>query len=172
MTESLPIAFTYPVSQFPYMRLISWVDIKNNKTGLSCSVRALWDTGAATSILNKSVAEKLRLEPKKDKNTNVVTAFGSGPCEASTAFIGVCIGGVYIETPVLIIDDSQRTFSETDIALGLDFIAKGNLSVFTYKSGMPCFSFTYPPRFEIDFKNILDSKGIKNASQHFFQNEQ
>lgn len=172
MTDSLPIALTYPVSKFPYMRLISWVNIKNNETGISCSARALWDTGAATSILNKSVAEELRLELKKDKNTSVVTAFGSGSSQASTAFIGVCIGGLYIETPVLIIDDAQRSFSETEIVIGLDFIAKGNLSVFTDKLGVPCFSFTYPPRFDIDFKRMLDSKGVENASQHFFKNGQ
>lgn len=159
------IALTHYVSTWPYERMVSDIMIANPLSEDCRVVMALWDTGAQTSFINKSLADSLGLI--QDSNISVLTAFGEGEGRHASADVYICVEGLPIRTTVVILDDSARIFSDTDVVLGLDFISKGNLSIFTDKDGIKKFSFTYPPRFNLDFKRILDGKMIDSASDQF-----
>ena len=165
MKKNLPIALTMPVSLSPAMRLLSFVSVSNPETGKSENVQALWDTGAALTVLARSVAENLGLEPVG--NATLVSAFGSGHIDMALASVIICVGGMPVQSYVGVIDDRYRTDPSVHITIGLDFISLGDFAVSHDDDGFPIFSFSYPPAIKIDFQEMSGKLGIEVASKDF-----
>lgn len=157
--------FAY-TGRFPVFRdrIVSTVKIASDGSGMvsSAEVRCLWDTGASFSLLSKSVADCLGLEPSDD----IIPA--RGPFGASRvlgckyAYVFLVLGAIPVRVRVAI---DERPCSEDDcpLVLGLDFITKGDFAL-THDGQQLMFSFCYPPVMPLDFTDILPRLGLDPAT--------
>lgn len=164
MKPGLPIAFTAPVAMSPVVRMTSCVEISHPFNDNSCTVNALWDLGAGISVLHKSVADKIGLEP--EGKCRLLTAGGTVVSDVATACLRICIGGVGIDIHVAIIPD-RNDGSTTQFTIGADVITRGCLSIFPGDDGRPRFSFLYPPSAGIDYHEFCQRIGQNHADRQF-----
>lgn len=165
MKNKLPIAFTerIPLDStgiYSYVKLMS-PDVSQRKAVIA---KAMWDTGATLSTISSRIFKELKL-PAGD-NIKLSAPFGSLQSFKSKALVSICKNGVRIDTTVAIADFSDCK-DKTEVTLGLDFISKGDFALSHDENGFPIFSFSYPPRLEIDFTKIAESLNIDVASKQY-----
>lgn len=164
MKTGLPIAFTAPVTMSPVVRMTSCVEISHPFRDDACTVNALWDLGAGISVLFKSIADRIGLEP--EGKCRLLTAGGTVCSDVATACLRICIGGVGIDIQVAIIPD-RNDGTATPLTIGADVITRGCLSVFPGDDGRPRFSFLYPPSAGIDYHEFCEKIGQAHAGRPF-----
>lgn len=140
-----PRAFTIKSKGGLLRVLRTAINIFIPNTGSSCSVYAIWDTGATSCAISKSVVQRLGLMPTG--MTDVHTANGIAQQRIYTIDIalpnGVRIGGITAT-------EIDGLASNCDALIGMDVITIGDLSI-TNHNGVTCMSFRVPSCHQIDY---------------------
>lgn len=126
------------------------------------TAKAMWDTGATISIISERIFEELKLKP--EGYVFLDGAFAARHSFKAFVIVSVCSDGHEIMTTVAVTDSINQKDS-ADIVLGLDFISKGDFAISHDDDGYPIFSFSYPPRIEIDFSKMAKQLNMKTTSE-------
>lgn len=98
--------------------------------------RALWDTGADTTIISSRIVKKLNLQPYKAGGIS-----GIGGATGSNVYL------VHVLTPtgdfVANVEVMENDFEDIDVLIGMDVIVIGDFLI-TNKDGKTTFQFRTP----------------------------
>jgi predicted aspartyl protease len=125
--------------------LISPVEIESaiNPNG-KLTIRALWDTGASSSLIRPDVAAKLQLQPV----SKVSMSTPSGQNIPSNVYLVSLYLPNYVCVPKIPVLEGIP--NNCDMLIGMDVIGLGDFAVTNY-NGKTAFSFRVPSMMEIDF---------------------
>ena len=108
--------------------------------------RALWDTGAVTSVIDKSFVEKLGLVPFDTGRAYTAQGF----YESSMYLVDVLLPNNIIVKGLRVGDGE---FQDFDFLIGMDVITMGDFCVSNF-NGVTTFSFRVPSEGKTDFVQI------------------
>jgi len=137
-------AFTITQNKGLLNKIISEVALFNPYNKKSVKIKALWDTGATSSVISNAIAESLLL--KKICYAEMRHANGIERVPVFVAGIKLPNQVVIPELTVL----SCNPIHEFDLIIGMDIITKGDFAI-TGKNGNTKFSFRMPSIADIDF---------------------
>lgn len=106
--------------------------------------KALWDTGATTTIISSRIVRELQLEPFELAGISGI----GGVSDVNTYLVHVSIptGDTYTYLEVM-----ESDFEDYDVIIGMDIIGTGDFC-FTNAEGRSQFSFRYPAKEHITLK--------------------
>ncbi len=136
--------------------------IKDNKDITPKMWRALWDTGASASSINKRIVEDLGLIPMGKKT--ISTANGIVPVNTYLVDIGLP-NGVMITNVIVSCADLGP---DIDVLIGMDIIQHGDFAI-THKNQNTTFSFRTPSIEEIDY--VKESEDRKKEDKKNEEND-
>ncbi len=105
--------------------------------------KAIWDTGATSSVITQKVIDQCGL--KATGMTEVHTA--QGPSTTETFLVGIFLPNDVVFPAVKV---SRGVIRDFDVLIGMDIIGRGDFAV-TNKDGKTVFSFRMPSMECIDF---------------------
>ena len=106
--------------------------------------RALWDTGATTTIISSRIVRELKLEAFEQANVSGI----GGVNDVNTYLVHISLptGDTYTYLEVM-----ESDFEDYDVIIGMDIIGTGDFC-FTNADGRSLFSFRYPAKEHIILK--------------------
>ena len=106
-------------------RLTTRVNVSSYSGTMCLGVRALWDTGAVTTAISKTLAERLRLQSPVD---TMITISATGKWESPCHYLVIQIANDIRFENVKVVEYPLENH-DVDILLGMDIISKGRLTV-------------------------------------------
>lgn len=146
-----PSAFTIKSKGGLLRVLISDLTVVDSVSNKSCSIKAIWDTGATGSVITKKVAADLGVLP-------------SGKSQVSTAN-GTVIQNTYIVSLVLpqglivegvLVTEVDSLNGNCDALIGMDIVSLGDFSITNF-DGVTTMSFRVPSQNEVDFAKKINA---------------
>ncbi|MBD5275138.1 MAG: hypothetical protein HDS37_03430 [Bacteroides sp.] len=117
-------------------------------------VNALWDTGAATSVMTRDLAERLGFRFSVEVLSRGVT--GNEMSKFGYAYVSLVSNGGILETRTGIVDRLPR--DDYSFIIGMDIIGKGNFAISS--DGLTTtLSFTVPGTSTVDFTKTASEEG-------------
>ncbi len=123
-------------------------------------VKALWDTGATSSVITKETAQKLCLIPINTVNVN--HAGGTSP--ANAYMVNVYLPN-NVGVPMLQVIECPGTDDSFGAIIGMDIICRGDFSI-TNTEGKTCVNFCLPAMHNYNFVNELKEIGTLKPEAH------
>lgn len=133
-----------------FLQLLTEVIIQAG--GRQVKVRALWDTGATGTCIDKKLAEQLELVSIGNQISH--TAAGEGHFNVYCIDLKLPNNVTITDVPV-----AGADLRDFEVLVGMDIITKGDFSVSCFK-GVTQFSFRIPSLGDADFRNN-GSNGFK-----------
>jgi predicted aspartyl protease len=149
-----PSAFTLKSNSGLTNQLVTLVDVIFPNTKQSFEVKAIWDTGATSSVITKNVVNQLGLLPTG--RSHVSTA--NGNAIQDTYIIDLALPNKIIVKDVTVTEASALS-GGCEVLIGMDIISLGDFSITNYKN-QTCMSFRIPSMHEVDYVKNLDLKLI------------
>ena len=126
--------------------------------------KAIWDTGASSTVITKSLARKLGLKP-----TGISQVTNTSGSELKNTFfinlylpMGVAIS--YVKAT-----ECDSLVGDFDVLIGMDIIGGGDFAV-THADGKTTMSFRYPSIETIDYaKEAQDIRKQREVKEKFIQ---
>lgn len=143
-------AYTYPYDSVKNRILIDCqISIPNTDDEISNRQKALWDTGAMTTCIATSLADKLKLQATDEV---MVVGANNQPFKAPIYSVKITMGKLII--PIHQVIGLPMDGSGQDVIIGMDIISKGDLAITNY-SGRTIISFRTPSLEAIDYVGEL-----------------
>lgn len=155
------LSFTITSSSGINNVLITPVGIFSEGGKNTCQTNAIWDTGATSSVITKTIAKKLGLIPTG--MCLVSTANGTVPQNTYTVEIGLPNG---LLVKGVVVTEVDGLSGGCEVLIGMDIITLGDFSVTNFE-GVTRMSFRIPSIHAIDYTNAinLDSNQKISASK-------
>lgn len=119
---------------------------------------ALWDTGAATSVMTRDLAERLGFRFEAEAPSRGIT--GEEMSKYGYAYVSLISNGGIIEALTGVVERLPR--KEYSFIIGMDIMARGNFAISS--DGLTTtLSFTIPGTSTIDFTKSADDEGKISA---------
>ena len=121
--------------------VLTWCEIRplDYKTGrVFHTNKALWDTGATTTVISSRIVQQLHLQPFD--STGVSGIMGVSNTNTYLVHISLPTGDTYTFIEVM-----ESDFDDYDIIIGMDIISLGDFC-FTNANSRSCFSFRFPAK--------------------------
>lgn len=119
---------------------------------------ALWDTGAATSVMTRDLAKRLGVRFEAESTSHGIT--GEEMSKYGYAYVSLISNGGVIETVTGVVERLPR--NEYSFIIGMDIIGRGNLAISS--DGLTTtLSFTIPGTTTIDFTKSAAEEGKISA---------
>lgn len=113
---------------------------------------ALWDTGAASSVISTRVAAELNLQP----TTRSLSYHAQGASVVNVYSMDMLLpNGILVQN----IRVSEGVLNGFDVLIGMDIINLGDFAL-THRDGKTVFSFQIPSTHEYDFVKQISNQGI------------
>jgi hypothetical protein len=145
-TPNQPLgAFTLKATNGRLNQLITDIYIHIPGSPQNATVKAIWDTGATSSVITKDVARQLNLIATG--MTQMGTANGVIPTKTYTVDIALP-NRLMIQQ--IIVSEVDALSSGCHALIGMDIITLGDFAVTSHK-GITCMSFRVPSGHEIDY---------------------
>ena len=112
--------------------------------------KAIWDTGAVSSVISTSVVSALNLKPTG--KTRVLHANGDAIVNTYTVNILLPNNVAFPSLPV-----TEGILGDTDVLIGMDIISRGDFSI-TASQGKTKFSFQIPSTHDVDYVKEYNQK--------------
>lgn len=106
--------------------------------------KALWDTGASHSCIDKRIAKALGLIPLGNKNISTA----NGVVTVNTHLVDITLPNELTMRNILV--TSANLGEDIDLLIGMDIICRGDFSITNYE-GKTTFSFRIPSMEKVDF---------------------
>ncbi|MDY3979536.1 MAG: SEC-C metal-binding domain-containing protein [Tidjanibacter sp.] len=127
--------------------IITPVEIKNLETGEVYSTNGIWDTGASGSVITKSVADALKLDPKTQIYVNGI----SGPMLSNVYYAEITLNNKNISIFARVTECAElSTDKSVGMLIGMNIINKGDF-VITNFNEQTVMSFRVPSMQKVDF---------------------
>lgn len=152
-----PFAITAKTLGFPrklYTPLLL-VNLRSSEKLAAAYVNAMWNTGAETCVMSKTLADRLGFEFDKTIPSRGLT--GESIVSYGTAYVALKNNGDLIDTTAAIVDDISCG-DEYSFIIGMDFIRKGTLAI-SCTPLATVLTFTIPTTRELDFVKDIDCSG-------------
>jgi hypothetical protein len=131
--------------EYPYLAedIITECDIYSAQGNKYHTERAIWDTGADTTIISSHIVRELNLQPYKQGGIS-----GIGGDTGSNVYL------VHVLVPtgdfVANVEVMENDFQDIDVLIGMDIIVFGDF-VITNADGKTTFQFRTPSKGLVDF---------------------
>lgn len=134
------------------------------KTNTQIKIKAIWDTGASSSLIRPEVATALDLKP-------VSKELMSTPSDKDVP-TNVYLINLYLPNRVKVLEVRvlEGTPNACDMLIGMDVISMGDFAVTNY-NGSTMFSFRMPSMTHIDFTKHSHIEPIRNEVQKVGRND-
>lgn len=117
--------------------------------------RAIWDTGAAGSVITEKVVKELDLKPTGMVKVSTV----NGERDANTYIVNIWLPNKVVVGNLKVTEGELP--GEDEVLIGMDIISKGDLAITNY-GGKTVFTYRFPSAKCIDFvKEIRQGRTIK-----------
>lgn len=117
-------------------------------------VNALWDTGAASSVMTRALAERLGFRFEKEIPSRGIT--GEEMSKYGYAYVSMVANGGIIEALTGIVENLPR--NDYSFIIGMDVIGRGNFAI-SSDGFSTTLSFTVPGISTVDFAKTADEEG-------------
>ena len=118
-------------------------DPQQSPTQLPPEFKAIWDTGATSSVITQKVIDQCGLKP-----TGMATVHtAQGTTTTETFLVGIFLPNKVVFPTVAV---SKGDIHDVDVLIGMDIISGGDFAV-TNKDGKTVFSYRWPSMECIDF---------------------
>ncbi|MBT4124222.1 MAG: hypothetical protein HN981_03395 [Candidatus Pacebacteria bacterium] len=114
------------------------------------SAKAIWDTGATTSMITKALAKKLKLKPISKTTVNGVNHSSLEDTYLVNVFLPNKVLIHHVRTP-----QCDKLSGGFDFLIGMDVISSGDLSI-SHAGGKTKMSFRFPSLGGIDY--VVESR--------------
>jgi hypothetical protein len=138
-------AFTIKATNGRLNQLITDIYIHIPGSAQNTIIKAIWDTGATSSVITKAVATQLNLIATG--MTKMTTANGDIPAKTYTVDIGLPNKLMFQQ---IIVAEVDGLSSGCNALIGMDIITLGDFVITSHK-GTTCMSFRVPSGHEIDY---------------------
>ena len=121
---------------------------------LQIECKALWDTGASRSMIDKNFASQLELNPL---GLPVTIHTAGGDRQTNLYSVNIYLPNDVVFQRVKVVEGElarHRGDEGCELLIGMDLISKGDFAVTNF-DGNTCMSFRFPPSGHIDFVREL-----------------
>lgn len=148
-------ARTLGMVERPFTRILL-VNLNSPHKISASYANALWDTGAATSVMSAKLAALLGFDFRGEREYRSI---GSSIRKAALgyAYVSLVSNGDVVETLTAIVDEDVG--EDYSFIIGMDFIRKGSFAL-TCTKFETTLSFTIPAAPAVDFAKLLEGAGI------------
>lgn len=126
------------------------IDKVGTGTSTNTEVKALWDTGATTTCISESLAQKLGLMAD---DIDELTMADSSTHISNVYSVQITMGKFTL--PYIRVCDLPMGNSGHDVIIGMDFMSKGDLSITNY-NGSTMLSFREPSLGHVNYVSELE----------------
>lgn len=140
-----PTAFTIKSGAGLLNQLVTLVNVVVPNTNNNFQVKAIWDTGATSSVVTDNVVKSLGLVPTGMSNVNTA----NGPVVQNTYIVDIQLpNGITVKD--VTVTGASAFSGGCEVLIGMDIISLGDLSITNYRDST-CMSFRIPSLHEIDY---------------------